>query len=174
MRNTTILLAAALMAACAPQNGETPNAAPSPQPGADATADTTTVRGTVRVVGSAPVNTAVVVRDARDRSVRVEGPLAEEIGRLSGAEVEVYGTSRPDPMYGQAITAARYTIRSVDGRPVVTGVVEQGPDGQLQLRTDDGRVVRLTGGAAHLRVGQKVWVQGPQTVQVQTFGVIRP
>jgi hypothetical protein len=57
---------------------------------------------------------------------------------------------------------------------VVTGVVEQGPDGQLQLRTDDGRVVRLTGGAAHLRVGQKVWVQGPQTVQVQTFGVIRP
>lgn len=170
MRTTTILLAAVLMSACTPQNGETVNSSPSPQQ----TADTTAMRGTVAVVGTAPVGSAVVVRGANGASARIDGPLAAEIGRLSGAEVEVTGARRSDAMYQNAITATGYTVRAVDGRPVVTGVVEQGSGGQLRLRTEDGRLIQLSGGATHLRAGQKVWVQGPETVQVQTFGVIRP
>jgi hypothetical protein len=166
---TAILLISFVMAACAPQNGET-NSAPS-RPGA--AVDTVAIRGAVSVVGSAPVSTAVVVRGANGESSRVAGPLAEEIGRLSGAEVEVVGIREPDAMHGQAIHATGYEVRSVDGRSVITGVVERGPDGQLQLRAEDGTVVRLSGGA-QLRPGQKIWVQGPATVQVQSYGVIRP
>jgi hypothetical protein len=165
-----ILFFSFVMAACTPQNGE---ANSSPTPGAMA-ADTVVMRGTVAVVGSAPVNTAVVVRGANGESSRIDGPLASEVGRLSGAEVEIVGVRQPDPMYGHSIHATHYQVRSVDGRPVVMGVVERGADGQLQLRAEDGSVLRLAGGTTELRPGQKVWVQGPATVQVQSFGVIRP
>jgi hypothetical protein len=169
MRSSSLLVFSLLMVACAPQNGE-PNSAPTPH----AAADTAAVSGTVSVVGSAPVNVAVLVRGPDGTSSRIEGPLAEEIQRLDGAEVEVTGTRQADPMYGSSLRATSYTVRSVDGAAVVVGTVEQGEGGALQLRTEDGRVVRLTGGASHLRPGQKVWVQGPATLQVQSFGVIRP
>jgi hypothetical protein len=163
-----ILLLSLAMAGCTPQNGE-PNSAPSPQAGAD----TAMIRGTVAVVGSAPLNVAVLVRGANGESSRVEGPLAEEIQRLSGAEVEVWGVRQADPMYGSSLRATSYAVRTVGGSPVLTGTVERAGDGQLQLRLEDGRVMRLAG-ATQLRPGQKVWVQGPATVQVQSFGVIRP
>lgn len=127
------------------------------------------VAGTVRVVGSAPVNVQVVVQEPGGRSVRVDGPMAAEVRELSGAEVEVWGRMSDGP----AVEAAGYTILSVNGEPVEMGVVERAPGGGVQLRTSAG-VVRLTGAASSLRVGQKVWVQGPTTVQVQSYGVIRP
>jgi hypothetical protein len=170
MRRGILLLLMLAVAACAPQNGDA-NATPAPRPGE---AESVRVRGTVAVVGSAPVNTAVVIRGANGESRRVEGPLAAEIGRLAGAEVEVVGTRQRDPMYGEAVLAASYQIRGVDGRSVITGVVERGADGQLHLRAEDGTLLRLAGGTAQLRPGQKVWVEGPATVQVQSFGVIRP
>ncbi|CAN5817020.1 hypothetical protein BH23GEM3_BH23GEM3_23030 [soil metagenome] len=167
---TRIMIFSLLLAACGPQNGETPNSSPTP----DTSAAATRVVGTVAVVGSAPVSTAVVVRDANGESVRIEGPMAGEIGRLSGAEVEVTGTRREDPMYGHSLQASGYRVVSVDGRPVVMGTVEMGERGRLQLRTNEGQIIRLAGGAGHLRAGQKVWVQGPTTVDVQTFGVVQP
>jgi len=171
MQRAILLLALLMGAACTPQNGETPNSGPVPD---QARGDTVAVRGTVAVVGSAPMNVAVVLRDGNGQGPRVDGPLAEEIGRLSGAQVEVTGTRRADPMYGQSIHATGYRISAVDGAAVITGVVERGADGQLQLRGDDGQIHRLSGGTTQLRAGQRVWVQGPATVQVQSFGVIRP
>jgi hypothetical protein len=168
MRALMILLA--LAAACAPQNGAN---GPTPD-AADGTVQQPSVRGTVSVVGSAPVNVAVVVRDGENGDARIEGPLADEIGRLAGAEVEVTGERRSDPMYGSALVASAYRVVSVGGAPVVLGVVERDPTGMLQLRTDDGTVVRLSGPTAGLRVGQKVWVQGPPSVEVRSFGVVRP
>jgi hypothetical protein len=165
-----LVLVFALMAACTPQSGE-PGSAPG-----GAAAGGQVLRGTVSVVGSAPVNVAVVVQGRDGESARVEGPLAEEIGRLAGAEVEVTGTRTPDAMHGHSIRATDYTVRAVNGRPVVTGVVERSSDGQLQISTADGQVVRLAGSTPALQPGQKVWVQGPSvtTVQVQSFGVIKP
>jgi hypothetical protein len=165
-----ILLLGVVMAGCAPQNGEPPNSAPSPQHAAD----TAVIRGTVAVVGSAPMNVVVLVQDANGESSRVEGPLREEIQRLAHAEVEVSGIRQPDPMYGSSIRATDYSVRSVNGEPVVTGIVERAADGGMQLRLEDGRTVGLAAGAEQLRLGQKVWIQGPVTVQVRTFGVIRP
>lgn len=136
--------------------------------------DTVQVRGTVAVVGSAPVDIAVIIRGEEGESSRIQGPLTDEIRRLAGAEVEVTGIRQRDPRYGHAVAVSHYDVRSVDGRPVVTGVVEQAPDGRLQLRTEDGAVVRLVGGADQIRPGQKVWIQGSATMQVQSFGVIRP
>lgn len=159
MRTLALLLALGL-AACAPR---TPAPAAQPQ-GVDR------VVGKVRVVGSAPVNVRVVVHDTAAGTVTVEGPLAPEIRALSGAVVEVWGTPAPR----SALEAAGYRIVSVDGAPVVVGVVERAPGGGLLLRKERGEVVHLTGGMSQLRPGQKVWVQGPETVRVQTYGVITP
>jgi hypothetical protein len=170
MRRGTVLLTALVAAACAPQNGEA-NATPSAR---QPEVDTVQVRGTVAVVGAAPVDVAVIVRDADGESSRIDGPLTDEIGRLAGAEVEVTGARHHDPRYGQAVRADRYVIRAVDGRPVITGVVERAADGGLQLRTEAGEVVRLVIGGDRIRPGQKIWIQGSASVQVQSFGVIRP
>lgn len=164
MRATALLLlTAALAAACtrpaAPPQGSAPQGA--------AAADRVT--GTVAVVGSAPVDVQVVVQQEGGGSVHVEGPLRDEVRRLSGARVEVWGRRS-----GAELTATDYDVLSVDGRPVEMGVVEAAPGGGLQLRKRSGEVVRLAGATGQFRAGQKVWVQGPATVQVQTFGVVRP
>lgn len=128
--------------------------------------------GRVGLAGSAPMDVRVRLQPAEGPSVWVDGPLRAEIGRLSGAEVEVRGR-----LDAGTFTADRYRIVSVDGRPVVTGRVESDALG-LWLRTDDGRTVRLGSVPREIRAGQRVWVQGPgdptEQVQVQTFGIITP
>ncbi len=150
-----LALAVAALGAC------TPPAAPGGGP--------ERLAGRVAAVGSAPVNVRVSLRTDDGRSVYLAGPLAAELRALDGAEVEVEGR-----MAGGAFEARGYRIRSVDGRPVLMGTVEAAPGGGVQLRLEDGSAVRLGGGADRLRAGQKVWVQGPTQVQVQTFGVIVP
>jgi hypothetical protein len=150
----------AMMGACAPQ--------PGPAPASPAAADA--VVGTVRVVGSAPMNTQVVVRGDAGGEVRVDGPLAAEVRRLAGARVSVRGRVAEG-----RVQAEGYEVVSVDGRPVQMGVVERAPDGGTLLRRADGSVIRLRGpAAADFRPGQKVWVQGVEAVDVQTFGVVVP
>jgi hypothetical protein len=120
------------------------------------------------VVGSAPVNVRVQVRPDAGPPVYVTGPLAAEVRRLGGARVEVRGRR----VAGGELEVADYEVVSVEGRPVEQGTVERAPDGGLQLRRKDGGTVRLQGGTQQLRPGQKVWVQGPETVTVQTYGII--
>lgn len=165
MRSALLLLTLAAMA-CASPAPEPPQAAAEP-----AAADTSLVRrvGTVRVVGSAPLNIQVMLQDQGGRGVAIHGPLAREIERLSGVEVEVQGR-----MHQGALEASGYQVRAVDGAPAVMGTVERATDGGLQLRTEQGQILKLSGADAHLRAGQKVWVQGTQTLQVQSYGVIRP
>ena len=133
--------------------------------------------GQVAVAGSAPMNVRLSLRTPDGRGVFLEGPAAAELRELAGVQVEVEGRM----MAGGVFQARGYRILSVDGRPVLVGVVETAPGGGLRLRLPDGAAVRLSGGADRLRAGQKVWVQGPaqgqgsdRLVQVQTFGVIVP
>jgi hypothetical protein len=165
LRQTCLFLLVATTAACAPAH-ETETA---PVPATDAaqpmTGDTS-LTGIVRVVGSLPVSTQVVI-EADGRHTAVEGALADEIGRLSGAEVEVRGR-----LAGRAIEAADYEIRSVDGRPVTVGTVERIEEGMIHLRTKGGELVYVAGSTSPFRVGQKVWVQGPQYLRIQSFGII--
>lgn len=158
-----ILLLPVMMMACTPPSS-TGSAAPSQ--GADGQRQ---VVGTVRVVGSAPVNIQVVVQDTTGRATQIEGPLVGEIRRLSGAQVEVRGR-----MNRGALIATGYDIRSVNGAPVQMGIVERAADGSLQLRKSNGEVISLLGATTQFRVGQKVWVQGLPTVRVQSYGVITP
>jgi hypothetical protein len=156
MRAAALALAACgLATACVP---------PSTGPGG-----VETLRGRPAVVGSAPMNVQVSLRAEDGRSITLTGALAPELGRLSGAEVEVEGL-----LAGSEMEATAYRIVSVDGRPVVLGIVETAPGGGLQLRLDDGGVVVLGAGAEPLRPGQKVWVQGVSRLHVQTFGVVVP
>jgi hypothetical protein len=150
-----VLAACGLASACVP---------PSPGPGG-----VVTLRGRPAVVGSAPMNVQVSLRAEDGRSITLTGTLAPELGRLSGAEVEVEGR-----LSDTVMEATGYRIVSVDGRPVVLGIVEPAPGGGLQLRLDDGGVVVLGEGAAPLRPGQKVWVQGVSRLHVQTYGVVVP
>jgi hypothetical protein len=145
---------AALLAGCVP---------PATGPGG-----VSTLRGRAAVVGSAPMNTSVSFRAEDGRTVTLTGPLRQELGRLSGVELEVEGR-----MEGSELEATAYRVLSVDGRPAWVGVVERDAAGLL-LRLEDGSAVRLGGGVSDLRPGQKVWVQGPTQLQVQTFGVIVP
>jgi hypothetical protein len=157
-RPLTLALAAAVLAsaACTP-------------PPANGPAGVDTLRGRTAVVGSAPMNVRVALQAEDGRSIYLTGPLTDELGRLSGAELEIHGR-----MNGSEMEPTSYRVVSVDGRPALVGVVETAPGGGLQLRLEDGSAVRLGGGAGDLRPGQKVWVQGPSQVQVQTFGVIAP
>jgi hypothetical protein len=125
--------------------------------------------GTVRITGSAPMDVRVVIQEEGQRDLAVAGPLAEEIARLAGAEVAIRGRVRSG-----SIEASDYSVRALDGRPAVVGVVERTPGGDLTLRTRDGRVLPLSGATAELRPGQKVWVQGPEAITVQAHGVLRP
>lgn len=150
-----LLLAAVLLTACVP---------PANGPGG-----VETLRGRTAVVGSAPMNVRTALQAADGRSLTLTGPLSAELGRLSGAEVEVEGR-----VAGGEMEATAYRLISVDGRPALVGTVEPAPGGGLQLRLEDGSAVRLGAGAEALRAGQRVWVQGPTQVQVQTFGVIAP
>lgn len=156
IRAAVVLAMAALAGGCTP-----PAAARGGEP--------EWLAGRLAVVGSAPVNVRLSLQMADGRSVYVTGPAAAELRTLAGAEVEVEGR-----MEGGAFEARGYRIRAVDGRPVLSGTVEAAPGGGLQLRLEDGSAVRLGGGADRLRAGQKVWVQGPTQVQVQTYGVIVP
>jgi hypothetical protein len=164
MRNKWVVLALVASACTRPAPAPGPAALPSEAAGAG----TVQVTGTLRVVGSAPVNSQVVVQKDDGPGMEITGPLRAELAQLSGAVVEVTGRVR-----GTALEAEEYTIRSVDGAPVVMGVVERGATA-LQLRVPDGSVVALRGATGQFRVGQKVWVQGPRTVEVQSYGLIQP
>lgn len=160
-------MALALMS-CTPKQPEPPDSTPGQ-------ADVGPVVGTVRVVGSAPVNVKVVVQPASGTSVQLLGPLEEELRRLAGAEVSVRGPvgSAPDPLVDRQMRVESYDILAVDGQPVVAGTVEGRSGEWLLLRTPGGELVYLGGATAQLRPGQKVWVQGPRSVIVQTYGVVK-
>lgn len=166
MRRAALLLAAVVGAACAP----------TPPPADTATVGGATMTrsgeaeltGQVAVVGSAPMNTQVVVQTDRG-SIRVEGPLRDEIRALSGARVTVHGRMARDQ-----ITPTHYRVVSVDGRPVLFGTVTRAADGTLALQLEDGSTVALQGATTPFRPGQKIWVQGPASVRVQVFGIVKP
>ena len=164
-----ILIAVATAAACGRPAAEPPDTVPGGAPDAGA------FEGVVRVVGSAPVDVHVVVRAEDGSDVRVVGPLRDEIRRLSGAVVRVDGAVEGSgvPVAAREVRATDYEIVSVNGEPVIQGVIEGKTGGWTVLRTRSGERVYLGSAPESMRTGQTVWVQGPRSVVVQSFGVIR-
>jgi hypothetical protein len=131
--------------------------------------------GVVRVVGSAPMNTQIVLQPEEGGAVRLVGSLADELEQLAGATVAVEGPvgPSPDPLVDRELTAVGYRIVEVNGRAAVVGEVVSTENGNARLRTAEGDEVYLTGVPESFRVGQKVWVQGPRSLTVQSYGLIR-
>lgn len=152
-----------MSSACAPRP-----AGSGAQPVPGAAADSTVV-GTVRITGSMPMNVSVTIQDDAGGVLRVDGPLTPEVRALAGARVALRGR-----VADRGIEVRSYDLRAVDGAPAYVGIVEAAPGGGLRLRLEDGRTLMLGATPNRFRVGQKVWVQGPAAVRVQTFGVIRP
>lgn len=159
MRGASAVACLALLGCAAPQAG---------QKAAQA-------EGVVRVVGSAPIDVHVLVEPEGGEGVRVVGPLRDEIRRLAGAHVIIEGRVDESPSHvaSRQIEASSYEIVSVNGEPVVQGVVEGKSGGLTVLRTRSGERVYLASAPESIRTGQTVWVQGPRAVVVQSFGVIR-
>lgn len=157
------------LAAC----GAPPAEGPGSGPGAAGAGDG--VEGIVRVVGSQPVNVHVVVETEDGTNVRVVGDLRDEIRRLSGAVVRLEGAVEPSemPVARHQVRATDYRIVSVNGEPVVQGLVEGKTGGWTILRTPEGERVYLASAPEGIRTGQRVWVQGPRSVIVQSYGVMR-
>jgi hypothetical protein len=164
-----IIALALLLVACAPPQTEPPDTIPGPDAG-------DRLIGTVRIVGSAPVNVQVVLQPESGQAVRVAGPLAGEIQQLSGARVAVRGRIEPapDPMVSRQVQVESYEILSVNGQPVTLGTVEGHMNDWTLLRTSTGELVYLAGPPERFRAGQKVWIQGPAARIVQTYGVLTP
>lgn len=158
-----------IFAACAPQQAPSDTVAAADIAGAPVT-------GVVRIVGSAPVNVQVVLQPDAGGSIRLTGPLRDELANLAGARVAVHGesTPSPDPLADHELRASGYDILSVDGEPVISGEIIDVNGDRARLRTASGEVFVLNVRASTFRVGQKVWVQGPQMLTVQSYGVIQP
>jgi hypothetical protein len=166
LRLMLVLLAA--MAACAPRLDPRDSPPSGPQEPSHV--------GTVQIVGSAPVNVQVVLQPGDGAAIRLTGALVSELERLQGARVAVRGPTSPapDPLVSRQVDVQWYEIISIDGRPVVLGEIIAVEGGVARLRTEDGSEVVLPGAPASFRVGQKVWVQGPQSITVQSYGTVRP
>lgn len=161
MKAFSVIAAAALLGACA--------SAPSAGPAGDRT------EGTVRVVGSAPMDVHVLVEPDDGDGVRIVGARQDEIRRLSGARIVVYGSagSSDHPVAGRQIDASDYEILAVNGEPVLQGVVQGKTAGWTVLLTRDGRTIYLASVPDDVRTGQTVWVQGQQGLIVQSYGVLK-
>jgi hypothetical protein len=170
MRRVLAMFAGGFLLACAPRTEPADTVALAPSGGE------TMLRGEVQIVGSAPVNVQVVLQRERGGAVRLIGPLAEELANLSGALVEVRGevATSPDPLVDQQVSVTRYDVVSVNGRPVVLGEIIDVTGDRALLRTAGGEEIHVVGVPGGFRVGQKVWVQGPQSVLMQSYGTIRP
>jgi hypothetical protein len=157
------------LVACVPPAGEQPDAIPGGAAGEDA------VRGVLRVAGSQPVNVQVMLDNLDGSGLIVDGPMRDELRQLSGAEVVVYGRIEGEGQGpgGRRIAAADYEIVAINGEPVVMGTVQNAMNDWTVLRTRSGELVYLSSAPDGLQAGQKVWVQGPRSVVVQSYGVVR-
>lgn len=164
----TILGVAMALAACAHQGGGT-----TAEDGT-AAAPPDTVRGIVRQVGSVPFLMTVV---QGEDTAAVEGALEEEISRLVGARVAVFGQRLEGRFPGPTVRAAGYEILSVDGeRPTVGILRRESGSTYLDLAGEAGRTELSSVPEGLMRhVGAKVWViTSDEGGAVLRYGILRP
>jgi hypothetical protein len=158
-----LLLLALVLAACA--RGSVPADAAPAAPGDTSPADS--LRGVVRITGSEPGVTFVVV-DAAGRSTALDGDRAV-LERLSGLEVAFRGEARA----GAPFRVTRTEVRAANGVPAVDGVLarDNGRD-VLLLRDGSRHVVARLPEALRGRTGSRVWLAGPLDGNLDSFGII--
>jgi len=151
-------------------------ASPLPSP-----PDTIRLEGTPVVVGSAPMNVRVVFEaTGGEGTYRLVGPLADEVGRLTGFIVTVDGErAEAPPPEGRALHVVRYKVASPWGTPLSIGEVMAVEGGAVTLGLAEGGLVHVLLPERAVSVGQKVWVQpadpdAPEPHRILRYGVLRP
>jgi hypothetical protein len=141
-----------------------PATSPSPSEGG-----VTQLRGTITVVGNAPV-TQVQLRAAGGGNRTLTGPELPSLRRIAGLEVALSGALSSD---GE-LMVREFTVLSADGQPALDGVLEQ-EGNTLYLRTASGRVSLGNPPADfHNLVGARVWLTGSSERGPNAFGIITP
>ena len=143
--------------------------APSTPPPSGSTNGVSELRGTVTIVGNAPV-TQVQLVAAGGGSRTLTGPELPSLRRVAGLEVALRGSAAE----GGELLVRDFTVVSADGQPALDGVLEH-EGSTLYLRTADRRVV--LGNPPHDfhgLVGARVWLTGAPERGPHTFGVITP
>lgn len=125
--------------------------------------------GYPELTGSMPVDRHVVLHDGRGGSTRLYGDEAERVAAISGALVEVWGSTIPDQ---EALRVEGFRLISVDGLPALMGTVRREAGGRVYLNVGDTLLTELTGGVADLRHGETIWVQGEPVLRLQRYGII--
>lgn len=167
LRGAAAVAAALAATGCAPR----PAAGGGQDVATVAAASSDSVHGKVARTGAEPRPELVLIQPGGQ--LLLGGPLADELGHLSGMEVTLWGHREPP---AERFMATGYRIDSVDGAPARVGIVVIGSDGGAQLAGAD--TVRLTGAPAEMAklAGAKVWVtgqDGPGGLAVGSYGVIR-
>ena len=145
------------------------DAAPSRDSAVNSGSSADSARGIVAVVGTS-LDSRVVLRPPRGgRSVTLIGPMARDVGRLSGADVWANGTRDE---HGQ-LRVSRYSVRSVDGNAALDGtLIARGE--RMFLVTRDGEQHPLENAPTSLKshVGARVWITGATGNGPIVYGVI--
>lgn len=149
--------------------------APAIQREAAPTTGDTTATGIVRVVGADPITS--VVLDSDGRQVAVRGGLADEVERLAGATVRVWGRPVPNtpPTPPLAIEVSGYDILSINGATPVVGILRLGEDAP-RIEGDSTVLLAFPHPGLLSLEGAKVWVVGRPAggmLIVHGYGLIR-
>lgn len=154
--------------------GDTATHASTPGPATPGRGAADTVRGVVRVAGTA-ADSRVVLRLA-DGEIAVSGALAPVIGSLQGMELWVQGpisavAARMLPP--REIAATRFAVRAVAGAAALDGTLRD-EGGVLVMIGGDGTRTPLDGAPPALRehLGRRIWLTRADDGSVATFGAI--
>lgn len=158
----TLLVGPAGTAMAAPE-GEAPPKAPAG--GAKAAAPAPLMSGEVLVVRGLGGPQAQVT-DAAGKRWLVIGALSQELARLSGHRLDIWGNKAvkkgsDDPL----VEVTRYRLRGDERGAALVGVLEVDGSGRLLLRAGEGARHPLHCGRGlirrlHRKVGCKVWARG--------------
>jgi len=134
----------------------------------------TRLEGVAGPIGSEP-GSMVALRLPTGEHVRVDGPLAAEVGRLTGASLVLVGAVQATTPW-RTIVPTAYEVAAIDGQKPYVGVLRVE---QNAMWLDTSPPIRLEEAPDALRAqnGAKVYVLGSLSggvLVLQSFGVIRP
>jgi len=175
---SVVVLSVGVVASCRPyatsrhgNSGEGPTAGPTVGTAVDTMEQ---LRGTIFVTGSEPT-TGLTLQREDGTGVTLVGDLTDELRRLSGATVAVYGARTSAPHAG-AFAVRSYDLLSIDGQRPAVGILLVRDDA-IWLAAADTVQLTAVPDALRTQAGAKLWVVGQRTgrgMAVQSYGVLRP
>lgn len=118
--------------------------------------------------------------DEQGRRFLLTGGWAEELVRLHGHTVKVWGELGPKKLFQPTVVVTRYELLEVGGQSPQVGELRLEAEGRLQLRQQDRALVVEAPAALRqrlrARVGCKVWLVGElvgSVLRPSAFGWLR-